>query len=355
MPGARLRGAVVGCGFFAVNHLEAWRDLADEVELVALADLDRGRAEAMAARFGIGRADDDPARMLDETAPDFVDIVTTMESHRALVELAAARGVPVIVQKPIAPALADAEAMVAACERAGVPLMVHENFRFQRPVSAVRDVLASGRIGRPFFARISWRTGHDVFQGQPYLARVPRLIILDLVIHLLDVARALLGEVETLACRTARVRRGIAGEDAAALLLGHAAGGTTVIDATYSARRAPDPFPETLIEIDGDRGSLRLAPGYRLCVIDREGPMVADVAPEAPAWAIPPWQAIQESVVRVQRHWTECLRTGATPATSGRDNLETFRLVEAAYASAAAGSTVRPGAMASADPPGRAS
>ena len=74
--------------------------------------------------------------------------------------------------------------------------MVHENFRFQTPILAVREVLARGTIGRPFFARISWRTGYDVYASQPYLAAEERFIILDLVIHLLDVARCLFGEVE---------------------------------------------------------------------------------------------------------------------------------------------------------------
>jgi D-apiose dehydrogenase len=71
--------------------------------------------------------------MLAAEKLDFVDIITTVESHRPLVELAAGHGLPVICQKPFALDMADARAMVEACERAGVPLMVHENFRWQSP------------------------------------------------------------------------------------------------------------------------------------------------------------------------------------------------------------------------------
>jgi predicted dehydrogenase len=160
---------VIGCGFFAQNHLHAWRDLAAEglVELVALCDLDAEKAAAAAREFGVPRHYGDAAAMLAAERPDFVDVVTTMPSHRGLVEQAAAAGVAAIVQKPFAPAIGDCRAMVKACADAGVPLMVHENFRFQTPIRAVREVLEQGTIGEPFFARISWRTGYDVYANQP--------------------------------------------------------------------------------------------------------------------------------------------------------------------------------------------
>jgi predicted dehydrogenase len=344
MREGRPRAAVIGCGFFAQNHLHAWRDLAAEglVELVALCDLDPARAAAAADRFGVPRHHADAAAMLAAERPDFVDIVTTMPSYRRLVELAAAERVAAIVQKPFAPTIGDCRAMVEACAESGVPLMVHENFRFQTPLRAVREVLDSGVLGAPFFARISWRTGFDVYANQPYLAAEERFIILDLVIHLLDVARYLFGEVRRLTCRTASIRPGIRGEDAATLLLEHHAPVTCVIDATYQAPQEPDPFPETLIEIDGSAGTLRLRQGYQLTVTTRAGSQRRDVAPALLPWASRPWHGVQESVLNTQRHWLECLREGLEPATSGADNLRTFALCEAAYAAAATGDTVTP-------------
>ena len=223
-----------------------------------------------------------------------------------------------------------------------MPLMVHENFRFQTPLRAVREALDSGVLGAPFFARISWRTGYDVYANQPYLAAEERFIILDLVIHLLDVARYLFGEVRRLTCRTASIRPGIRGEDAATLLLEHEAPVTCVVDATYQAPQDPDPFPETLIEIDGSAGTLRLRPGYELVVTARAGSERREVAPALLPWASRPWHGVQESVLSTQRHWLDCLREGREPATSGADNLKTFALCEAAYASAATGDTVTP-------------
>ena len=109
--------------------------------------------------------------------------------------------------------------MVEACERAGVPLMVHENFRFQSPMMEIKRVLESGVLGGLTWARLTWRTGYDVYKGQPYLAQEKRFLLLDLGIHVLDLARFLLGEVRHLTCETQSIKPGIAGEDMATVLL----------------------------------------------------------------------------------------------------------------------------------------
>ncbi|BCG96626.1 Gfo/Idh/MocA family protein [Mesorhizobium sp. 131-2-1] len=331
---AGLRGALIGCGFFAVNQMHGWRDI-EGASIVAICDRDAERLRIVGDQFGIARRYSDAAAMFANETLDFVDIATTAPSHRALVEMAAAQRVPAICQKPFAPTLADAKAMVKACADADVPLMVHENFRWQSPIQAVRAVLDSGEIGTPFFGRISFRSAYDVFSGQPYLATGKRFIIEDLGIHILDIARFLLGDVSTITTRTTRVNPAIAGEDVATMLMDHASGATSVVDCSYATKLAVEPFPETLIEIDGSDGTIRLAQGYKLTVTGKSGTVVSDVSPPLLSWASRPWHNIQESVVAIQQHWVDCLATGKEPATSGADNLKTFALVEAAYAGAA--------------------
>ncbi|MET3594015.1 putative dehydrogenase [Mesorhizobium shonense] len=337
---AALRGALIGCGFFAVNQMHAWRDI-DGASIVAICDRDPERLRIVGDQFGIERRYSDAAEMFAGETLDFVDIATTVGSHRPLVEMAAANCVPVICQKPFAPTLADAKAMVKACADAGVSLMVHENFRWQSPIQAVRAVVDSGEIGRPFFGRISFRSAYDVFSGQPYLATGKRFIIEDLGIHILDIARFLLGDVSNLTARTARVNPDIAGEDVATMLMDHEGGAISVVDCSYATKLATEPFPETLIELDGSDGTIRLAQGYRLTVTGKSGTTVSDVSPPLLSWASRPWHNIQESVVAIQKHWVECLNADKEPATSGADNLKTFALVEAAYAGAANRQPVR--------------
>ncbi|MER9854874.1 MULTISPECIES: Gfo/Idh/MocA family oxidoreductase [unclassified Mesorhizobium] len=331
---AELRGALIGCGFFAVNQMHAWRGIAG-ASIVAICDRDPERLKIVGDQFGIAKRYTDAAELFAGESLDFVDIATTAPSHRPLVEMAAAHRVPVICQKPFAPTLADAKAMVKACAEAGVALMVHENFRWQSPIQAVRAVLDSGEIGTSFFGRISFRSGYDVFSGQPYLATGKRFIIEDLGIHILDIARFLLGDVSVITTRTVRINPGISGEDVATMLMDHKNGTTSVVDCSYATKLATEPFPETLIEIDGSDGTIRLAQGYRLTVTGKNGTVVTDVSPPLLPWASRPWHNIQESVVAIQQHWVDCLAKGIEPATSGADNLKTFALVEAAYAGAA--------------------
>ena len=337
----RFRAGVIGCGFFANNHLHAWKQIED-VDLVAVCDIDRIKADRAANKFGVPKRYDDVSAMLMSEQLDFVDIVTTMPTHRPIAELVASHRVPMIVQKPFAPTIKDCQAIVKAAAEANVPLMVHENFRFQTPIKAVREVLDSGVIGTPFFGRITWRTAFDVYANQPYLIEEERFLLLDLVIHLFDVDRFLFGEVNQLTCRTQSIKPGLKGEDAATILLGHENGVTSIVDATYSSKRDPDPFPETLIEIDGTLGSVRLDHGCKLTVVSPSGTEERVVEPLMLDWAEKPWHGIQESVLRTQEHWVDCLDEGREPDTSGADNLKTYALSEAAYVSAAEGRTVDP-------------
>ena len=339
---ARKRGAVVGCGFFAGNHLNGWMELKDACEIVAVCDLDAAKANAAAARFNVPASFSDVAEMLETVKPDFVDIVTTVPSHRALVELCAQHGVAAIVQKPLANDWDDACGLVNAMTRAGKPLMVHENFRFQRPVLRAREIAASGEIGTLAWGRFNWRTNFDVYAGQPYLRETKRFILMDIGVHVLDVARAFLGEAGTVYCRTQSIKPGIAGEDMASVILGHSNGATSINDFTYESRQTPDPFPQILLQVEGTRGSIILDTGSRLTVTTDRGSRTEHVPPKSLSWGNEPWLLIQDSVVAIQAHWLACLASGKTPETSGVDNLKTFALVEACYKSASTGQAVKP-------------
>lgn len=339
-----LRGALIGCGFFAINQMHAWNDV-EGAGIVAICDRDPERLAIVGDQFGITRRYTDAVQMFADGGFDFVDIATTVQSHRALVELAAQHKVPAICQKPFARTLSDAKAMVAVCRTAGIPLMVHENFRWQTPIQAVRKALDAGAIGEPFWGRFSFRSGFDVFSGQPYLAEGERFIIEDLGIHTLDIARYILGDVKSLTARTRRVNPDIKGEDVATILLDHEDGATSIVDVSYATKLGTEPFPETLIELDGTEGTIRLSQGYRLEISNAAGTTVTDVSPKLLSWASRPWHNIQESVFAIQQHWAERLRDGGEPSTSGADNLKTFALVEAAYESAASGRPVDIGAL----------
>ena len=333
-----MKGALIGCGFFAQNHLHAWHDI-EGVEIVALCDTDANRLQSTADAFNVERTYADVEDMFNAGGFDFVDIATTVDSHRPLVELAAKANVHIICQKPFANNMDDARAMVDAVEAVGRTLMVHENFRWQSPIQAALKVVHSGQIGEPFFCRVSFRSGYDVFTGQPYLATGNRFIIEDLGIHILDIARAFVGDVDQISATTRRINRNIKGEDVATMLLRHTGGATSVVDCSYATQRLPETFPQSLLEIDGSTGTVRLDAGYKLSV-HAKTESLKDVSPPLLPWGEKPWHNIQESVLSIQQHFVDCIERGVDPHTSGADNLKTLALVEAAYESAERGATI---------------
>ena len=334
-----MKVGVIGCGFFAQNHLHAWRDI-EGVDVVALCDKDQSNLFATSKEFKIRRQFTDAVELFKYGQFDIVDIATTAPSHRSLVEMAAQHTKHIICQKPFAESVKDARAMVGAVEATGKTLMVHENFRWQSAVRTVIEELRKGTIGEPFFGRVSFRSGFDVFSGQPYLAEGERFIIEDLGIHILDIARALFGDVARISATKRRINPSIRGEDVATMFLEHTGGATCIVDCSYATRRQIEAFPETVIEVDGNKGTISLDLGYKMTVQANGQSEIRDLSPPLLPWASKPWHNIQESVRIIQQHFINCLHEGCEPETSGHDNLQTLSLVEAAYLSASEHRTV---------------
>lgn len=333
------RGVLIGCGFFAENHINAWSTI-DGVQIVAICDLDASRLAYMGDRFGIAHQYHDAETILKVETPDFADIVTTASSHRKLVELCAPRVATVICQKPFAENLADARAMVSVCQAYGTCLIVHENFRWQRAFMMMKDLLDKDTIGAPHFARFTFRHGYDNYANQPYLTQIERFAIMDVGLHLFDLARLFLGEVAHLSCTTQRLNSKVRGEDAFTALLRHTTGATSICECSFQSHYAPDPFPQTAAVIEGDKGTLELGRDFTLIVHDRNGARQIVTEPEVPAWGAKPWHTVQQSVISFQQHALAVMRRETTPRPSGADNVETLRLALAAYEAAARGATI---------------
>lgn len=332
--------ALIGCGFFAANHLHAWKGL--DARLVAVCDIDADKARSAAETFGVPAWYTDAATMLDREAIDLADIATRMDTHRALGELTLGRGIATIVQKPFAPTLADAIAIRDAARDAGVFCAVHENFRFQPVMMRIAEVLAAGEIGRPTWARISFRTGYDIYATQPYFYGEERFAILDLGIHVLDLARVFMGEVKHLTCEAQRRNPKVRAEDTSTMLLRHMTGAVSIVEHTYESRRKPDRFPDTRVVIEGDRGAIAYDADDEI-EITVDGRMRREtVRPPLAPWMEEQWRVAQLSVPATCAHLLERFRAGKPASTSADDNVKTCALVEAAYRSAASGKAERP-------------
>jgi D-apiose dehydrogenase len=329
-----LRFALFGAGFWSRFQLAAWKELPG-ARCVAIYNRTRARAEALARELGVPTVYDDPAELLARERLDFVDIVTDVDTHPTFVALAAKHRLPVICQKPMAPTLEAARGMVRLCEEAKVPLFVHENFRWQTPMRELARLLRSGAIGEPFRARIDMISGFPVFENQPFLRQLERFIITDLGSHTLDCARFLLGEMESVSCLTRRIHADIAGEDVATIMMRSRRGAHVVVEMAYAGTPLErERFPETFVFIEGTRGSLELGPDHWVRITDETGTHARRCPPPRYPWADPAYDIVHASIVPCNADLLGALRKEGGGETTGRDNLETVRLVFAAYEAA---------------------
>lgn len=338
MSATPLRVGVFGCGFWAPFQIAGWGEV-ENVQIAGLYNRTRAKADELSQRLGGIPVFDRPEDLL-RAGIDVADIITNEETHRPLVELAAGLGVNAICQKPMASSLADCQAMVRACQDHGTRLMIHDNWRWQTPIRCLKEQLARGEIGRPFRLRLVYANSFPVFTKQPFLAELEHFILMDIGTHLLDTVRALVGEAKSLLCRTARVTPGIRGEDVATLLIEMRDGLHCTVDMSYASPVEHDRFPETFIHIEGEKGSLELAPDYWIRQTVNGRTTAYRTPPPVYAWADPAYQLSTTSVVPANREFAHCLRSGSRSETEGESYLRTMELVFAAYQSAAGGCVV---------------
>jgi predicted dehydrogenase len=321
-----LRVGLIGAGMISPYHLRAWSRL-PQVKIVAVCDPDRARADARAKEFGVPAVYDDAASMLAEEGLDAVDIASPREVHAEHVLLAAARGLAVLCQKPLAPTLDEAIALVAQVgERCR--LMVHENWRFRPNYRQAKQWLEEGRVGTVRGARMVMRASgflpdangkYPSIERQPFMAKETRLFVAESFIHQMDVMRWLVGPMQVVAARLGRVCPAVIGEDSAVISATTQNGLLVTMDGDgaapgYGARSSEE------LEIIGTRCTVRFAD----LKLSLSGADTASIAYDRDA-------IYQASFDACMRHFVECLASGAPFETAPADNLETLRLVEDTY------------------------
>ncbi|MEQ8707752.1 MAG: Gfo/Idh/MocA family oxidoreductase [Rhodospirillales bacterium] len=345
-PGQRpLRVVLAGSGYVTPFHIRGWQALAD-IEVVAIAARNETVAKQRAREFGIARTYSNLAAALAAEQPDIVDICTPPEAHAEQIGLAARYGAQVICQKPLAASLSEARAMLATVEAAGIRAMVHENFRFRPWFRALGQRLRAGDIGQPFYLRSDLRLAGTVTTSahpqtawslarQPFFAGLDRFLVLESVIHQIDVARYLLGEPQTIYARTRRISSHVAGEDLAILHLGFEAA-EAVIERSYASKgySSPPVTSETVV-VEGDEGT---------AFVDRDGGL--RIVRDGPGGssdnviALDRADAYAGSYAATIAHFVDGLRSGAPFETDFRDNLRTLAITLAAYDSVETGQPV---------------
>ncbi len=328
-----LKVAVVGTGYFSQFHYDAWSRL--PVKLVGCCSLDKEAARGVAQQFGIPQVFTEFGEMLDTTKPDLVDIVSPPPTHAQFVRAGITRGLPVICQKPFCLSLDEARAVVADVDQAGATCVVHENFRFQPWHIELKKLLAEGRIGEVY--QVSFRLRPGDGQGpsaylsrQPYFQKMPRFLVHETAIHLIDVFRYLLGEMSHVNAELRRLNPAIAGEDAGLIIFGFASGARGLFDGNRLADHVAENRRLTMGDmlIEGSKGALSL---------DGDGGISFrahgsnDWEEHEYAWSNTGFAG--DCVYRLQAHVVAHLTEGTPLQNSASDYVRNLEIEEAVYKS----------------------
>src|SRR3954452_2102526 len=232
--------AVIGCGTISVVHLGAITSL-DGADLVGVCDTDADRAAEVGEKYG-GPWFTDHKELLATVRPQVVHICTPHNEHVAVAIDSLDAGVAVLVEKPVAHTVAEAERLLAA-NRAhpGVKIGVCLQNRYNASVRAARALLGAGELGRVLgaSATLLWHRDPAYYEARPWRGRKGDSgggVLINQAIHTLDLLQWLLGDVDRVRGNTGRYALdGIVDvEDTASVVLDHAGGARSVVFATLT-------------------------------------------------------------------------------------------------------------------------
>lgn len=331
-----VRVAVIGAGFMGERHARIYAGMPD-VELVAVCDVRKAAADELAARTGAAAYSDYRA-LLGRDDVDAVSVCTPDGLHREPCELALRAGRPVLVEKPIATSVADAEAIVEAASRAGTVLLVGHCLRFDPRYDQARQAAARGELGAIqtiYTRRANTVAAQDRLGGRCSLP-------LFLGVHDYDVMRWLVGgEVErvTAESKWGLLRdRGFPVEDANCALLRFSTGALGIAELNWILPRGFPASGDHRLDLVGSEGSLSIATletGLRRA--DGQRAVQVDTA-SAPSVQGHPGGMFYFEL----RHFVDCVRGRATPVVTPHDAVMALRIALAVERAASTGAPVAP-------------
>lgn len=327
-----VRLAVIGAGLIGRRHAE---HVASEpgTTLSAIVDPSQtGRDEAQ--RLGT-RWFASFAEMLATERPEGVIIATPNQLHVANGLEAVEAGIPAIVEKPLADDLAGAARLVAAAEKAGVPLLTGHHRRYNPMIAKAREIIESGRIGRVLALHGHfWLMKPDDYFDVDWRREEGAGPILLNLIHDVDLFRYLCGEVVSVQALSSNAVRGHAVEETAAILLRFASGalGTVTVsdsvvapwswELTTGENPAYPQQDQSCYQIGGTHGALSIPQLEIWSNREKRGwwePLQRERVPFVP-----------DDPLKVQiRHFADVIRNGTAPISSGREGLATLAVIDA--------------------------
>jgi UDP-N-acetyl-2-amino-2-deoxyglucuronate dehydrogenase len=251
------RIALAGCGRISKNHFEAI-DKIDGLDLVAVSDVDPARAKAAGEAWGVPYFTS-YERMLAEANADVVTIATPSGLHHEQGIAAAQAGKHVVMEKPMSISLTGADALVHACDKAGVQLFVVKQNRLNPPVQLLKRAVDKNRFGRIYMASctVHWARPQEYYDQAPWRGtwEFDGGAFMNQASHYVDLIQWIMGPVESVMAKTATLARRIETEDSGIAILKFRSGALGTIQVTMLA------YPRNLegsLTILGEKGSAKI-------------------------------------------------------------------------------------------------
>jgi predicted dehydrogenase len=337
-----VRFGLLGCGRIAKRHSELLGgNHIDKARLVAVCDPVRERADAVASKFGVPASyeiDDFLARK----DIDAVAVLTPSGMHPAHVIACAKAGKHVVVEKPMALRLQDADDMIRACDEAGVKLFIVKQNRFNVPVVKAREALVAGRFGRLILGtvRVRWCRDQSYYDQDAWRGTWAQDggVLTNQASHHVDMLEWFFGDVVSVHARAITALAKIETEDTAVATLKFRNGALGVIEATTAVR--PTDL-EGSLSILGEKGTVEIA-GFAVNQIRHwrfvdELPSDKDVVEK---FSVNPPNVYGFGHQAYYQHVVDCLVNQRAALVDGLEGRKSLELISALYESIETGEEV---------------
>jgi len=335
---AKIKYGIAGCGRIARVHADEILVL-PQAELAAICDIDSRALRNFACCYGV-KGYRDYRKMLEEQDLDVVVICTPSGLHAQMGILAAQSGKHVLVEKPLALTLADADMLIDACEKAGVVLSVVMQKRFNRFFQKLKSAVEEGRFGKLSHAgaTVRWNRDEAYFLSNPWRGRKAEDggVVMNQAIHIVDILSWLMGRVESVFAYTATRCRPIEAEDVGVAVLKFKSGALGVIEAASTV------YPRNLeqtVAVFGEKGTVVIGGEKADRVMTwqfneaREDNQITRPEEVADCPMESGHQAVLQDMMKT-------ILTGGRPAVDGREGRKALEIVLGIYRSSETGMPV---------------
>lgn len=232
--------AIVGCGRIASRHAEILSlNKGLGLKLIAVCDIKEDRMKSFSLKYGVPGYLDMEKMMLSET-PDFVAVLTESGNHASHVLKLIQYGSNIIVEKPIALKVSDANKMIEECNKANIKLIVVKQNRFNPPILKLRDAIVNGRLGKITMGtvRVRWCRTQQYYDADQWRGTwsLDGGVLANQAIHHIDMLLWMLGEPESVFAYSKHSLAQIEAEDTAVAVIKFRNGALGVIEATTATR-----------------------------------------------------------------------------------------------------------------------